>query len=474
MGAGERIVANSPSGRFVQKIVQSGLYTHVDDRGLGIMATDTITCKAVLADGIGVVRLAIKAGVIASLVEAEETAATLPGLLFPGFADIHVHAREYPRPSDADTQALTRWEAACRKETFATAGRAAINGGATLFAAMPNDDLPPDTPEAYSRKTVVASASDCPVILYAAVTASSEPWADLPYKVYLDDRPSACAFASWTDLETALTRYRGCRVFFHAEDPLVLNRAASDGPRWRTRPPEAEISAVARILDLTHHLGLKSHICHVSTRQAVTLIDEYNRTASARVTCEATPHHLFFSVDKGKVFSGTGAAPERPDLLECNPPLRPESDRRFLLDALKSGMVDVLASDHAPHTLTDKDNGAPGMPHLDTLGPFAGWLMQECGFLPTRIVSVLSSAPARIMQADLGIPHGAIEPGFAASFTLLGLDGSTLVHGSRIPGRGTLETRCGWSPFSGIALPAVVRGTIIDGKKYSFLGVVVK
>jgi len=70
-------------------------------------------------------------------------------------------------------------------------------------------------------------------------------------------------------------------------------------------------------------------------------------------------------------------------LFDCNPPLRAEDDRRFLVEALRDGRIDMLASDHAPHTLADKQNGAAGMPHLDTLGAFAGWLIKRFGFTPS-------------------------------------------------------------------------------------------
>jgi len=157
----------------------------------------------------------------------------------------------------------------------------------------------------------------------------------------------------------------------------------------------------------------------------------------------------------------------RQEFLGCNPPLRSEEDRRFLLEALKAGLIDALASDHAPHTLEDKRNGAPGMPHLDTLGLFAGWLLKECRFSPERIAEILASGPAQIMSRDLDVPQGAIEPGYAASFTVLDLEGEAAVEESKVLNKGSLETRCRWSPFSGIVLPASVKTTIIRGIEYT-------
>jgi dihydroorotase len=428
-----------------------------------------LTGNIVFPDGVRPARVLVdkELGSITTVTDLDHTPES-DLLVFPGFIDAHVHAREYPRPPEADAQAQEAWLAACRKETFASAGQAAINGGVTLFAAMPNDPLPPDNPDAYRRKQEAAASSSCPVVVFAAITPRSAPWADLPYKVYLDARPSSVSFTHWAELETALARYGGCRVFFHAEDPDVLRASGTSGPRWKTRPPEAEERAVEKVLELSARFGLRTHICHLSTQMAVNLVLEHNRSATDRVTCEVTPHHLFFSVREGRVQSADGSTILTPELLDCNPPLRSEDDRRFLVGALRDGLVDMIASDHAPHTLQDKQNGAPGMPHLDTLGSFTGWLMKEQGFVPEQIANVLSSQPARLFASDLDKPSGRIEPGHAASFTVLSVSDATVVNRDEIQGRGRLKTQCAWSPFDGIPLPCRVTETVILGNAYNF------
>lgn len=406
-------------------------------------------------------------GTIVSVAEIDgnETYSTL---LFPGFVDIHVHAREYPRPQ-SEPAALATWESLCAKETFHTAGNAAINGGVTLFAAMPNDPVPPDDATRYRAKQELTATSPCPVVLYGAASPSSEPWGDIPYKVYLDSHPSSFGFTGWNNLGDTLARYRGCRVFFHAEDPGLLDRSGS-GPRWKTRPAEAEIAAVEKILEFTARYGLHTHICHVSTQKSVELIEDYNTTASSRVTSEVTPHHLFFGICDGVIMTAQGLeVPEAAGfLLDCNPPLRLESDRRFLVEALRDGRIDMVGSDHAPHTLRDKQNGAAGMPHLDTLGAFVGWLVKGCGFTPSRIAAVMSGEPSAKLAPDLEVPHGIIEPGAAASFTVLDMSRLTAIDPTGIRGRGALKTRCAWSPFTGCTFPAWVLKTIVRGTTHSF------
>ena len=426
----------------------------------------TIVGRAVLPDGIRDAEISFDTAT-GSIVSVSHTERPVEDnlIIFPGFVDLHVHAREYARPLAEDPAEVAKWESACRKETFSTAGEAAVNGGVTLFGAMPNDPVPPDNPETYAAKQVVAASSVCPVVLFAAVTKASEPWKDIPYKVYLDITPSSVAFTNWNDLEATLSRYTGCRVFFHAEDPDILRRYGP-GPRWQTRPSEAEILAVEKILELSAKLGLHTHICHVSTRKAVESIESYNQTGGNRVTCEVTPHHLFFSQREGRIASAESDYVPAAKLLECNPPLRAEDDRRFMVEALRDGLVDVLASDHAPHTMTDKVKGAPGMPHLDTLGPFAGWLIKRCGFSPGRVAEVLSRRfRERYLRLILNSHMAPLNQDGKRRSLCLTLGQSTLVEDTGILGRGPLRTRCGWSPFLGIPLPAAVKATIIRGEK---------
>lgn len=423
--------------------------------------------KAALPDRVAdtVVRFDPESGLIVS-VEPSDRPVPEHTYIFPGFIDIHVHARQYALPDDCDKDARAKWRSALLKELFVTAGEAAINGGVTSICAMPNDPLPPDTPDRYALKQSLAAASPCPMICYAAITADSEPWADLPYKLYLDYSPSSVSFTHWQEVEGVLSRYRGRRVFFHAEDPELLRQSKSLGPRWRCRPGEAETRAVERILEITSKLGLRTHICHVSTRKTVELILDYNRNASTRVTCEVTPHHLAFSISDKGLSSALGGSLPHWRLVECNPPIRTEADRVYMIDALKNGAVDALGSDHAPHTLSDKDSGAPGMPHLDTLAPFAGWLMVEHGFSPERIAEILSVAPSRLFAQELNGIYGKIEPAAVASLTVLDLALDTEVTVRGIENRGPLKTRCGWSPFSGVRLPAWTRSTIVNGRVY--------
>ncbi len=434
------------------------------------MGKSTFSYKAVLPEGVSPVQIVVDSdsGLIESVIPAS-TPVDESLLLFPGFFDIHVHAREFPKPPLNDAETLKKWDTVCSKEVFSSAGRAAINGGAIGFAAMPNDPIPPDNIDAYQKKALLSSQSECPTIIFASITERSEPWDELPYKVYLDIAQNRSTFSDWDVLEDSLRRYKGRRVFFHAEDPGILREYVGLPDYWKRRPPEAEIMAVDKILNLTAKIGLVSHICHVSTARTVQLINEFNATASTKVSCEVTPHHLFFSVDE-KGYMAEGQRVYIKDyLLNSNPPIRSEDDRQFMVEALRTGTIHVLASDHAPHLLEEKIQGAAGMPHLDTLGPFAGWLIKNCKFSPARIAQVVSEAPTQIMAPNLPIRQGIIKEGCSGSFTVLDMSKETNIGTTNgKPGNRKLFTRCGWSPFEKISLPAYVRLTVINGASFDY------
>jgi dihydroorotase len=387
-------------------------------------------------------------------------------LIFPGFIDIHVHAREYEpfHPADEASQALHSKMTA--KETFLTAGLAALNGGVTMYAAMPNDPDPPKDKDSYDKKKELSKRSPCPVTVFGCMCPDSEPWADIPYKVYLDAHGSVNTFSEWKDLEEVLARFAGHRVFFHGEDPEILRANTMPGPRWITRPAIAETVAVERILELTHQYGLKTHFCHISTKSAVDLIANYNDAAQDKVTCEVTPHHLSFSVGGESVYCAiSDKIVEEASRLGSNPPIRSEDDRRFMVHALKSRMIDVLATDHAPHTIPDKDKGAPGLPHLDTLGPFVTWLLKSEGFEPCRIAQILSEKPLRILGSKARRGLAGLTPHSGANLTLLKLNEPSSFRNRNSSEEGSLMTRCGWTPYDGITFPGSTHSVYINGRK---------
>lgn len=361
-------------------------------------------------------------------------------LVFPGFIDIHVHARE-------DTSGLEAY-----KEDYVTASRAAIHGGVTAIADMPNNPEPPADAAAYEAKRRLSRAAAVDVLLYAALAPGAPPlpW-PVPYKAFVGTGPGGLHFSSTAALSRTLEGYRGQWVAFHAESAGVLLAHRGADTHEDRRPPQAEIEAIRTVVGLVERWQVQGHICHLSTASGLDIVLEA-RSRGAALTCEVTPHHLYFDRANRSV------APY-PDFLRMNPPLRGPSDRSRLLAALRAGEIDALATDHAPHTPDDKVKGAAGVPHLDTYGSFVGWLMSQ-GVSPERIARIAAEIPGAILGRFLPGRFGRIVPGAVASLTVLDPTQAVVVS------RDSLRTKCAWSPFEGLRLPARVVHTIVRGRVY--------
>lgn len=363
-------------------------------------------------------------------------------LVFAGMGDIHIHAREDPSGREM------------YKETFATAAAAALHGGVVHVADMPNNPQAPTDDASYEAKAQRLKAAGLPVhfTLYAGIGPGTRPLTKLvPYKAYMGPSVGSLFFSRLEDLDRVLAHYRGCAVSFHCEDPVLLERHRGAPTHETRRPPECELSATRFALDLIEKHQLVGKLCHYSVGAGLALI----RAAKARglpVTAEVTPHHVFF--DTAMIDAGN-----RP-WMQMNPPLRGSTDRQAMLEALRDGTADYLATDHAPHTIDEKQQGISGQPHLDTFGPFVTWLLLEQGFSPERIAAVCAANPGAFVNPFSGERFGRLLPGYAGSLTVLNLRRRQTVR------REELRTRCGWSPFEGRTFPGCVEAVFIRGQRY--------
>lgn len=368
-------------------------------------------------------------------------------LIFPGFGDIHIHARE--DASGAQTY----------KEDFITASAAAVHGGVTHVVDMPNNPTAPVNDARYTAKEALAAKSEVQVTLYAGIGPDTQPLArHVPYKVYMGPSVGDLFFTSQAQLEAVMARYRGSNVSFHCEDPEILEASRGAATHEQRRPPQAEIAATAFALHLIETYGLQGKLCHYSTRDGLQQIIAA-KARGVRLACEVTPHHLFFDTSM--------LTDENRMALQMNPPLRTRQDRLALIEALRAGHIDYIATDHAPHTLEEKAIGASGVPLLDTYGAFAAWLMHEHSFTPQQIARVCAYNPGLFVREFLpqsyGQGYGVIAPGYVGSLTILDLNTPYPVR------RESVRTKCGWSPFEGYTLPGSVRYTVLRGAVHSAL-----
>lgn len=350
----------------------------------------------------------------------------------PGGIDAHVHLRE---------------PGAEHKEDFVTGTRAALAGGFTTVLDMPNTPVPTTNLEAFRAKAaLVESKACCDVGLFFGATPGNigeaiEAAEAIGLKVYMGSSTGDLLVADLADQLHVFQQYPVDRILaVHAEDEEAV-RLFSSGER---RPPICAELSVGRALALARYTGRRVHICHASTPVELAAV-ALARSQGVRVTVEVSPHHLYLSRDAESRLGSWGV---------MNPPLRSDADRTGLWDALDQ--VDIIASDHAPHTKDEKAGPKPpsGVPGLETTLPL---LLDSVtgGYLSvTRLAELIGSAPARIFA----LPRkGRLAPGYQADITLVDLNRSTTLGGR-------LYTKCGWTPFEGMTVRGSIARVILRGQ----------
>jgi dihydroorotase len=364
-------------------------------------------------------------------------------IVAPGFIDMHVHLRE---PGQA------------HKETIATGTAAAVAGGFTAVACMPNTEPALDAAAIVSDVLRRAEAAGLArVYPVGAITKGRAGHELAPYHLLAAAGCVAFSDDGSTPRDARVLRNAAryaadlAQVFIsHCEDAdlkgeAVMNEGAASARLGLDGAPSlAEDVIVARDLLIAADTDKSWHIAHVSTATSLDLI-RWARARGVRVTCEVTPHHLVFLDDRFDDYRADS---------KVNPPLRATHDRDALRDAVRDGTVDVFATDHAPHGADEKAqllSQAPvGFSGLEiALGAYALALRE----LPlARFIAMLSSNPARI----LGVPGGTLEVGSVGDVTVFAERPWTvdarLFHSK---GRNT--------PFDGLTLPRRAVATIVEG-----------
>lgn len=399
------------------------------------------------ADGVSPGIITIKDGVITGFIRTGPDVLTLTGnrynyaldrfLIFPGFIDIHTHCREDVTGNEN------------HKEDYGTVGLAAISGGVTYIADMPDNPVQPTTLDAYDAKRRLTSRCPVDVLCYGGVGPNTHPFGRVPYKVFMGTGVGDLFFKDHTALAKTLERYRGQNVSFHCEDPTLLDLHKHERNHEHRRPPMCEYTAIEVAINFIKDFNLTGKICHVSTAQGLDLIIKA-KAAGVNVTCEVTPHHLFFDAEM--------ITHENRRFLQMNPPLRRPSDRKHLLEAVRNGNVDFLATDHTPHTTHEKLRGISGVPQLDTYGSFVAWLVKEQHVDPLTIFKMACKNPGEWVGSFTGRKIGRIQSGYEASVTILDMTKPP------VDGR-PLYTKCNWSPFDLRTLPGTVQTVFLKGEK---------
>lgn len=368
----------------------------------------------------------------------------------PGFIDLHVHLRE---PGGE------------QKETIATGTTAAAKGGFTTVAAMPNTQPVPDSKETMEKLMQrIKETAVVKVLPYGSITIR-QLGEEL---TNFQELKAAGAFALTDDgvgVQSAGVMFAAMKkaaahdlpIVAHCEDNTLINKGSvhegvfSKQQQINGIPSVCESVHIARDVLLAEAANCHYHVCHISTKESVRVVRDAKR-AGIKVTAEVTPHHLLLCDED---------IPGLDTNYKMNPPLRGREDRDALIEGLLDGTIDFIATDHAPHTATEKATGmeqAPfGIVGLETAFPLLYTHLVEKDVLSLQqLIDLLTVQPAKTFD----LPMGNIAIGEAADLVLLDLDKKETIDSEEFLSKGKNTPFHGWT-CSGWPVITVVNGKIV-------------
>ena len=409
------------------------------------------------------------------LVEGETIAAVAPGkpdialfknaevtdarncLLLPGAIDCHVHFRE---------PGLTQ------KATIASESRAAVAGGVTSFIDMPNTVPQTTTSDLVEAKAAIAARDS--VANYAFFIGATNDNLDellaadysriAGVKLFMGSSTGNMLVDNQSALEALFRRVKA-RIVVHAEDEATVKANAAairaeygdDAPmslHTRLRSAEACYKASKAAVDLARRTGARLHIAHLSTARELELLTPGPTTADKQITAEVSPHHLLWTENDYA---------DRGTRIKMNPSVKTEADRRALVDAVREGLIDIIATDHAPHRPADKQGSlfkaASGAPMVEF-----SLIAALSLFTPEVVAERMAAAPARLFAIDR---RGSIAPDNYADLVLVDPHSPHTVKDSDV------TSLCGWTPVDGRTFSHRVVKTWVNGNLCFDQGVII-
>jgi dihydroorotase len=356
-------------------------------------------------------------------------------VIAPGFVDLHVHLREPGGEA---------------KETIATGTMAAARGGFTTIAPMPNTNPVPDSKiNMENLHKRIKETANVRVLPYAAITIN-EKGEEL---VNFEELKQAGAFAFSDDgvgVQQAGVMFEAMKkaaalnmaIVAHCEDnTLIYDGAVHDGEFAKQHglpgiPSICESAHIARDVLLAEAANCHYHVCHISTKESVRVVKDAKR-AGIKVTAEVSPHHLLLCDTD---------IPQIDTNYKMNPPLRSAADRQALIEGLKDGTIDFIATDHAPHTAEDKAqhiSKAPfGIVGLETAFPLLYTHLVKKDILTLKqLINLLTKQPCDVFN----LPYGTLSEGAQADITVLDLEEDKVINPQQFLSKGKNTPFTGWN-----------------------------
>lgn len=370
--------------------------------------------------------------------------------VMPGLVDMHVHLRE---PGEE------------YKEDIATGLKAAARAGLRAVCCMPNTNPPNDTRAITEmilrRAKAVGGTTLYPV---GAITVAREGKIPTEMGELLDAGAVAFSDDGRTVAEPSVMRRAmeyalsfDALIIEHPEEPSLTRGGVSHEGRVGTMiglggmPAEAEEIIVSRDIILARLTGARVHFAHISTKGAVELIKKA-KDDGIKITAEVTPHHLLLN-DTATIDYDTNT--------KVNPPLRSEEHRATLMEAIKDGIIDVIASDHAPHSMLEKEgdfiSSSFGISGIETIVPLIVDLVNKGWLSPVDMARVMSLNPHKILK----IEGGEIKPGSPAYITIIDPEAEHEINPDNFISKGKNTPFAGWK-LRGKAVLTINEGKIIS------------
>lgn len=330
-------------------------------------------------------------------------------ITLPGLIDVHTHLRE---------------PGATQKEDFETGTKAAIAGGYTVILDMPNNPIPTISPEALDQKIALATGRIyCDVgFNFGATPNNSQYFEEVKDKVF--------------GLKVYMNHTTGDLLM---EDDSALEKVFKAWIQGKPILVHAEGDTLKKAINLAKRFKSQLHVCHVSLKEEIESIKEA-KMEGLNISCEVSCHHLFLTDQDAKRLGVFGA---------MRPPLSTEENRQALWDNLDS--IDMIASDHAPHTKEEKESPGKivnGVPGLETSLPLLLNAVNEGKVTLEKVVELTSTNPRRVFQ----IPEQEdteVEVDLAEKYTI---------------NSKKLYTKCGWTPFDGMKVTGRIKKVVLRGK----------